>query len=262
MGSTHQSALRQLILPLWLLLLAAPRLSGQELSAREIVQKMDTLLRGKSSYTKMKITIYNPDWSKPRVMEFYAYESTEDKKAFIRITSPPRDQGTGFLKIEYNLWMYLPATERVMKIPPSMMHQSWMGSDFSNDDLVKESSLVNDYEQKITGVETDPEQGKVFQLELLPKPSAQVVWGKILLRVREQGFVPLREQYFDEQGRLVNEMTFSQVQEIGGRTLPTVWEMHSTTKPGHRTVLELREAEFNLAIPPGTFTEKNLKTRN
>ncbi len=235
---------------------------GQELTADEIVKKMDELLRGESSYMKMKMTLENPDWSSPRVLELLAYEQTADHKAFIRITAPARDQGTGFLKIGYNLWMYIPATEKVTKIPPSMMHGSWMGSDFTNDDLVKESSIVNDYTHRLLGTEDDPAAGKVYKLELVPKPGAAVVWGKILAWVSVEKYLPVKEQFFDEQGRLVSEMIYSQVKDLGGRMMPTLWEMRPADKPGHKTRIELLDGRFNFKIEPGVFTEKNLKSKN
>ena len=235
---------------------------SQELSAEEIVQKVDELLRAETNYFKMKMIIYNPDWSKPRQLEMFGYESKKDEKAFIRITAPARDRGTGFLKIGYNLWMYIPRTERVIKIPPSMMHQSWMGSDFTNDDLVRESSIVKDYVHKIVKIEDHPEKGKIYVLELTPKPGAAVVWGKILLWIWDQGFIPLKEQFFDEEGRLINELIFSEIKEMGGRKIPTRWEMRSMTKPGHRTVMIVEEAKFNIKISPVIFTEKNLKSKN
>jgi len=236
--------------------------SGDELNAEELVKKIDDLLRGESSYMEMKMTVSNPDWARPRSFEMYAYESKVGEKAFIRITAPPRDRGCGFLKIGYNLWMFIPRTERVMKIPPSMMHQSWMGSDFTNDDLVRESSIVNDYKHRIIESADHPEGGKVYNLELLPKPDAPVVWGKILLWVWDKGFIPTREQFFDEEGRMINEMIFSEIKQMGGRRIPTLWEMRSMTKPGHKTILELTEAKFDMEIDPGIFTEKRLKKKN
>jgi outer membrane lipoprotein-sorting protein len=243
-------------------LLIAPAVSAQSLSADELVVKMDSLLRGKSSYMKMRMTIYNPDWSGPRELEMFAYETVKDSKSFIRITAPARDRGSGFLKIGYNLWMYVPATEKVMKIPPSMMHESWMGSDFTNDDLVKESSVVKDYDHKILKVDDNPQGGKTYSLELIPKPNAPVVWAKILVWVWDQGFIPLKEQYFDESGKIVDEMIFSEIKEMGGRKLPSKWEMRSMTKPGHKTEFLITEARFDIDIDPGIFTEKNLKSKN
>jgi len=245
-----------------LLLFPFPNTSAQTLTADELVRKMDELLRGETSYSKMKMLIYNPDWPGPREIEMSAYESVKDSKSFIRIIAPARDRGTGFLKIGFNLWMYVPATERVMKMPPSMMHESWMGSDFTNDDLVRESSIVKDYEHKLIGVDDHPEAGKTYKLELVPKPGAAVVWGRILVWVWDQGFVPLKQQYFDEQGKMISEMIFSGLKPMAGRKIPTVWEMHSMTKPGHKTVFQIEQMEFDLKIDPGIFTEKNLKSKN
>jgi len=162
-------------------------LKAQSLSAEELVKKMDQLMRGESSYSRMRMSIHNPDWSKPRELEMFAYEDKNQEKFFIRITAPARDRGTGFLKIGKNLWMFVPGTERVMKIPPSMMRESWMGSDFTNDDLVRESSLVKDYIPKIITTETHPQGGMIYQLELVPKPESAIIWGKILVWVWDQG---------------------------------------------------------------------------
>jgi outer membrane lipoprotein-sorting protein len=249
---------------LFSVLISAAEKPDKELSADELVRKIDKLLRGQNSYMDMKMTVHNPDWSRSREFEMYAYDSRKDEKAFIRITSPARDRGTGFLKIGYNLWMYVPRTEKVMKIPPSMMHQSWMGSDFTNDDLVRESSIVDDYNHEIIEVKDHQEGGREYRLELLPKPDAPVVWGKIILWVwdREDVLVPTRQQFFDESGRMINEMIFSDMKEMGDRTIPARWEMRSMTKPGHRTVLEIREAKFNIEVSPGTFTERNLKSKD
>ena len=235
---------------------------GQMLTADEVVAKMDALLRGETSYMKVKMTMYNPDWSGPRELEMFAYETVKDSRSFIRITEPARERGTGFLKIGYNLWMYMPAAEKVMKIPPSMMRDSWMGSDFSNDDLMHESSIVRDYEHKIINLADHQQGGKVYQVELLPKPNAPVVWGKILVWVWDQGFIPLKEQNFEESGKMVDEMIFSEVREMGGRKLPSKWEMRSMTKPGHKTELLITEVKFDIDINSGIFTEKNLKSKN
>jgi len=237
-------------------------LKAQSLGAEELVKEMDELMRGESSYSQMRMRIHNPDWSKPRELEMFAYEDKLQEKFFIRITAPARDRGTGFLKIGKNLWMFVPGTERVMKIPPSMMRESWMGSDFTNDDLVRESSLVKDYIPKIITTEAHPEGGTIYQLELVPKPESAIIWRKILVWVWDRGYLPLREQFFDEQNKPVNEIVFSQVKKMSGREIPTVWEMRSLTKPGHKTTLELLEIKFDLKIEPGIFTERNLKSRN
>jgi outer membrane lipoprotein-sorting protein len=239
-----------------------PGLKAQTLTADELVAKMDALMRGSTSYSKMKMSIENPDWSSPRQIEMFAYESVTDSKSFIRITAPASDRGSGFLKIGFNLWMFVPATERVMKMPPSMMHDSWMGSDFTNDDLVRESSIVKDYTHAIKDVTDNPAGGKTYEVELIPKPNAPVVWGKIVAWVSDQGFTPLKEQYFDEQGKLVNEIIFSEVKDFGGRKIPSTWEMRSMTKPGHKTIIHIVEMKFDLKIDPGIFTEKNLKSKD
>jgi len=266
-----------------LLFLAAPvAFSGEEAAAggaeinatktapqydpAEIIKKMEELMRGDSNYSEMKMTISNPEWPAPRVYAMKSWEDRKNDKSFIRITEPATERGKAFLKAGNVFKVYIP-TERENKpitIPPSLMLQPWMGSDFSNDDLVHESSMIDDYDQVVEGVEQDAQGVKLIKLRLDPKPAAAVVWGKIVVWVRAEDFIPVREVYYDEDGVMIREMTMSQIKEMSGRKLPTVWEMKSLEpdKKGRKTVLELDKIEFDVPIDPSTFTDKNLTRRD
>jgi len=156
------------------------------------------------------------------------------------------------------MWNYLPNIERTIKMPPSMMLQPWMGSDFTNDDLVKQSSAVDDYTQRILRTET-AEGAVAYVVEALPKPDAAVVWGRILYWVRKADFIPLKQEYYSERGELVRVMTFSEVRPMGGRTMPTKWEMRPSDKPGNATTIVVRSALFDGAIEAEIFTQRNLQ---
>ena len=176
-------------LVLFILLLGSISLA---LDVKEIIQKSDDLMRGKTSYGELIMETRTPRWTRSISMQSWSEGTT---KSFILITAPVRDKGTTFLKINNEMWQYVPKVEKIIKIPPSMMLQSWMGSDFTNDDLVRESSIVEDYNCKLLA-----EEPARYKIELIPKPDAAVTWGKIIYYIAKVTFVPLRADFYDEEG--------------------------------------------------------------
>ena len=232
-------------------------LAAQEISGRDVVDRAEKALWGKTVQAQLTMTVTTPRWQ--RTLELQS-SMDRPRRSFIRILAPAKEAGIGSLRIDTEMWNYLPAVERTIKIPPSMLTQSWMGSDFTNDDLVKESSLVDDYTQRIIG--TDSAGGAaVYVIELLPKPEAAVVWGRIVFRVRKADFLPVREEFYDERGTLVRVMTFSDVRPLGGRTIPTKWELRSITKPGNFTTIVMKSATYDAPIADEIFTQRNLTKR-
>jgi outer membrane lipoprotein-sorting protein len=232
-----------------------PAYSEEELTAKEIVKRMDQLLRGRTSVGTYEMTVTTPNWERTLRMDAWS-EGIE--KTFIRITSPAKEAGVGSLRIETNMWDYLPKVERIMKIPPSMMMQPWMGSDFTNDDLVKESSVVKDYTHELLGVEKIA-TFDAHKIGLTPKPEAPVVWGKIIAYVRTSDFVPLREEYYTEKGKLVRVLTFSDIKRMDDRVIPTTWLMQPVDEPGKHTMLKIERIVFYQPILEDIFTLENLK---
>jgi len=156
------------------------------------------------------------------------------------------------------MWNYLPNVERTIKIPPSMMLQPWMGSDFTNDDLVKQSSVLDDYTHTVLAVA--PADGQpAWQVEAVPKPDAAVVWGRVVYWVRKGDFVPLKQEFYDERGELVRVLSFSDVRSIGGRRLPTRWEMRPQGKPANYTAVVLKNAVYDQPIDAEVFSQRNLQ---
>ncbi|HUT55125.1 MAG TPA: outer membrane lipoprotein-sorting protein [bacterium] len=244
---------------------AAPADLGKY-DANAIIAKVQELMRGDSNYSEMKMTIYNPDWPGPRAYEMKSWEDKVSNRSFIRIISPASERGKAFMKDGNVFKVYIP-TERENKpltIPPSMMLQSWMGSDFSNDDLVHESSEINDYDHKVIGLDQGESGELLVKVEFTPKPEAPVVWGKIVTWVRVEDYIPVRYVYHDEDGTAVREMDLTAIKEMGGRKLPTVWEMKSLEpdQKGRRTLIEIEKIEFDIKIDPSTFTDKNLTRRD
>ena len=243
-----------------LLVLAQPPIQtclSQEPTGHEIVERVESLLWGKTLQAQLEMTITTPRWQRTVSLQTWI---ERPRRSFIRILAPAKEAGIGSLRIGAEMWNYLPSIERTIKIPPSMMMQPWMGSDFTNDDLVKESSLVNDYEHRVLGME--PRGGAVvYVVEAVPKPDAAVVWGRILIRARQADFVPVSEEFYDERGKLVRVMTFSDVRSLGGRVIPTRWEMRPTAKPGNWTAVVLKSARYDAPVDADIFSQRNLQKR-
>lgn len=232
-----------------------PFATAQQPTGHEIVERVENLLWGKTLVADIEMRVTTPRWQRTVSMRTWM---ERPRRSFIRILAPAKEAGIGSLRIGAEMWNYLPAIERTIKIPPSMMLQPWMGSDFTNDDLVKESSLVNDYEHRILDVET-ADDVPVYVVEAVPKPNAAVVWGRIVLRVRKADFIPLAQEFFSERGERVRVMTFSEVRSVGGRIIPTKWEIRPTAKPQNWTSITLKRAVYDAPIDAEVFTQRNLQ---
>jgi len=234
-------------------MLTASVVFGQ--TANEIIQKADDKMQGKSNRSVMKMTIVRPDWKREITMKGWAMGR---EYSLILITAPARDKGQAFLKRTKEMWNWQPSIDRVIKLPPSMMLQSWMGSDFTNDDLVKESSVVNDYTQTLDGDSTI--NGiSVYKIVLVPKPDAPVVWGKVISYIDKKEYNQLLVYYFDEEDVLVNTMILSAIKNMGGRLLPTRMEMIPADNPNQKTVIEYQELEFDIGLDESFFSMQNMK---
>ena len=176
--------------------------ANAQLSAYDIIKKAEDNMRGQQAYGEMKMTIQRPKWTREITMKSW---SKGDDYSLVVITAPARDKGTAFLKRGQEIWNWQPSIDRSIKMPPSMMMQSWMGSDFTNDDLVRQSSLVTDFEHELKGEEAI-EGRNCYIVELIPKPDAAVVWGKVVMWVDEVDFLELKIEFFDEDDYLVNTM--------------------------------------------------------
>ena len=240
------------------LLAVRPALATDDKSAHDRVERMIHKMRGHINVSEYEMTVQRPAWS--RSVKMRIWDDRTRKRVFVRITDPAKDNGTSFLRLDYNLWNYLPSVEKVLKIPPSMMLQPWMGSDFTNDDLVKESSYIDDYDHQ--QVAKEQRDGlSLVKIEMIPHPQAPVVWGKVIYWVREQDDLPVEQQFLDEKGQLIKRLLFTDFKTLDGVLLPTHWEMSAVLKPGQKTTLQLQSIDFDPspAIPESTFTERNLR---
>ncbi len=232
---------------------AAMPAAGQD--ATEIVRRSDQNMRGESSVAEMVMTIVRPTWQRTVSLKSW---SRGTELSLILITSPARDAGTAFLKRSSEIWNWVPNIGRTVKMPPSMMMQSWMGSDFTNDDLVRESSIVNDYTHRFVGDSTIAGMA-CHKIELIPKPDAPVVWGKVLMWISKADYLQLRAEFYDEDAYLVNVMTGSDVKTFDGRKIPSRMEMIPSGKPGHKTVMEYRSLDFDTGIGEDFFSVQNMR---
>ena len=228
---------------------------GHSQDAKEIVRKSDELIKSKSSYAEVTMTVVKTDWSRTIGMKMWALEPDY---AIIYITEPARDKGSVTLKRKKEVWNWIPAAQKVIKIPPSMMLQSWMGSDFTNDDLVKESSVVNDYTHTIVG-EENFNGYDCYKIVSVPKPDAGVVWGKLLIWVAKNEYFQFKVEFFDEDDFIVKTYLGDDIKEMGGRIIPTYWEMIPMDKPGEKTVFIYNKIEFNFNVDESFFSERNMK---
>ena len=224
-------------------------------TAEEIIKKAEDVIKGESAYGIVEMKVETPDYTRVLKMESWW---VGNEKALITVLSPKKEEGNKTLKIGNEMWNYLSNTETTIKIPPSMMLQSWNGSDFTNDDIVRESNLADDYTQKVIAEETIKEE-LCWKIELIPKPDAPVVWGKLYYWVRQKDYIPSVIQYIDEKGKLIRYLVFSDIREMDDRTIPAKWEMFNEIKEGHSTTFKILEMEFNIDIPERIFSFQELE---
>lgn len=224
--------------------------------AKEIVKKAHEITLGKTSKSTMTMEIVRPEWTRSVSMQSW---SMGTDYYIIYIMSPARDKGQVFLKRENNMWNWIPSIGRMIKIPPSMMMSSWMGSDFNNDELMKESSLVKDYTHQFIG-EEDIENYPCYKIELTPLPSAPVVWGKVVLWISKDKSFTLKSEFYDEDDQLINIQTASEIKTFGDRELPSYMEMIPMNKKGQKTSLRIEKAHYNIKdINEKMFSQQMMK---
>jgi len=224
-------------------------------NAKEIVTKAENNIHGLSSVAEMTIQIIRPSWT--RSMSVKAWTKGEQYSLMV-VTAPAKDAGTVFLKRVKEIWNWLPSIERTVKLPPSMMAQSWMGTDFTNDDLVKASSRIDDYTHKIVG-DSMIAGRKCWKIEMIPLPEAAVVWSKVNMWVDHKDYLELRMEFYDEDNKLVNILQCSDIKNIGGRLLASKMEMIPAEKKGQETVIIYNSAIFDKPLGDDIFTTENMK---
>ncbi|MEL7531477.1 MAG: outer membrane lipoprotein-sorting protein [Bacteroidota bacterium] len=224
--------------------------------AAAIIKKAEEVRRGiESSQSEMTMTIVRPKWTRSMSMKSW---SKGDDYALIVVTAPAAEEGSATLKRSDEVWSYIPKVGRTIKLSRSMMSQNWMGSDLTNDDLVREVSLITDYEHKILKDSTI-EGRKCWKIELIPHEDVAVVWGKVHMFVDQKDYLQMRTESFDEDGYLVNVMQASQIKTIGGRAYTAKMEIIPVEEEGNKTILEYTSLKFDVPLDDTFFSVQNLK---
>lgn len=248
---------KQIILKLLFFILAILSFfTGFAQDAKEIVKTADKKMRGTTMEAEMVIKTTRPTWS--REMSCKVWMKSNDL-AMILIQSPAKDKGIAFLKRKKEVWNWMPSLERNIKLPPSMMTQSWMGTDFTNDDLVKESSVVEDYTHTIIG-DTVIQNRSCYLIQMLPKPTAAVVWSKVLICIDKKDFMELHSAFYEEDGKLINTMNSYDVKMMDGRLIPTRFEMIPADKKGQKTEMIYKSIRYNKPIEDNFFSMEKMQT--
>lgn len=224
-------------------------------TAEEIIRRAEDSVKGETSHGIAEMTVVTPDYTRTMKMESWW---VGNDKALILILEPKKEAGNKTLKIKNEMWNYLKNTETTIKIPPSMMLQSWNGSDFTNDDLVRDSNLNNDYFQELDG-EEELDGEPCWRIKLTPRPEAPVVWGKLLYWVRKSDYLPARVDFYDEGDRLVRHLQYSDYQLLHGRKLPMKWSMINNLKAGRQTDFRIIDMYFDVPISDRIFSFRELE---
>ncbi len=249
--------MKPILLSLTLALLAiSAATQAQTLSAIDIVRKADENQQGKSLYSEVRMTIVRPTWS--REVSFRSWSKGNDY-ALVLITAPAKDKGQAFLKRGKDLWNWVPSIDRMIKMSSSVMGQSWMGSDFTNDDMVRQSSIVNDYTHQLEKTEKVREFD-CYKVILTPKEHAPVVWGKVIMWITQTGFIELKTEFYDEDNSLINTIDGYDIQTYGTRRLPSRMEVVPADKPSHKTVMTTLSNDFDQPIEDTFFSQQNMKS--
>ncbi len=228
------------------------------IDATEIIRRSEETVRGDSQISSVEIIIKTRRWT--RTLAMNSWENRLEKRSFSEITAPEKDAGNRFLLIDQEMRQYVPKLKKDIKISPSMMLQAWMGSDFTNDDIIKESSITRDYFHSMDGGET-VNGHQCYKIILKPKPDAAVVWGKIVYYARKSDYLPVREEFYNEHGVLKKFMTCSDFRTMDNRVIPTAYRMETAGKEDRYTEMIIKSVKFNQRIPASVFTLQNLKRR-
>lgn len=228
---------------------------AQAQDVKDILLKMEEVMRGEVLYSEMTMTIVRPRYE--REVSIRSWIKGRDY-SMILITAPSRDRGTTFLMRGNNIWNYDPRIDRTTRMPSSMMAQSWMGSDFTNDDLVRDSDIIEDYDHRV--LRTEAYEGReCYVIESIPKPESAIVWGKVKMWIAEDSYIQLRMEQYDQRDRLVNEIQFDEIRNFGERELPSRMTVYPVDKENHKTILFYQKMDFEIDIDEGFFSLENMQ---
>jgi outer membrane lipoprotein-sorting protein len=243
-----------LVLLLVVPLASAQEQSDHELDATQIVRDAINHWRGVSSYTEMSMLIHRPDWE--RKMTMRAWTKGEDQ-SLVRVIDPAKDRGNGTLTDKNSMWSFSPKVNRVIKVPSSMMGQSWMGSDFANKDIAKADDIIDQYDHTLLSV-TEDDDITIYEIQSVPHEEAAVVWGREVMRIRADKVVT-RHDFYDQDDELVKTLESLEIGEMGGRTIAIRQRMHEIETPDEWTEIQVNSVDYEIDVPDSTFTLSSLR---
>jgi len=226
--------------------------ASNEKKALDLLEKVEDMYRSSSSYAELSMLIETPHWKRTLTMEAW---SKGEENSFIRILSPRKDAGITTLKLENEMWNYFPKINKTIKVPPSMMMGSWMGSDFTNDDLVREHRLTEEYDLKL--IETDNH----YQIILIPKEETATVWAKIDMLINKKNLLPFKQTYYDEADKPIRVMEYQDIKDFGGHLLPATMVMTPLNKSDHKTIVTYEKLDLDITVDDSQFSLRELKKR-
>lgn len=237
-----------------LVLAASMPAAAEQRDARQIVRDAVDHWRGLTSYTEMKMVIHRPDWERSMTMRAW---TKGQEQSLVRVIEPKKDRGNGTLTDENSMWTFSPKVNRVIKVPSSMMAQSWMGSDFSNKDIARADDIIDQYDHTILGSE-EVDGIVVYEIESIPHEDAAVVWGREVLKIREDHVV-LEHAFYDQDGALIKQLVSLDVGEMGGRTIAKRQRMVKTDSPEEWTEISVIDVEYEVDLKDSLFTLSSLR---
>jgi len=229
---------------------------AQQPTAKEIVKKAYDLMQGKTNESVITMTIVRPTWQ--RSISFKTWGKGNEFSLAL-VTDPAKEKGQVFLKRKNEIWNWVPSIQRMIKLPASMMSQGWMGSDFTNDDLLKAASIVEDYEHTLLGSEVCNDV-ECYKIKLVPKPNAAIVWGSLIKWISKKGYMQIKTEFYDEDNQLVKTESASIIKNMSDRDIPTHFEIIPADKPGNKTEVDLEKVVFDKQIDDSYFSQQNMKS--
>jgi len=221
---------------------------------RELIRAAMNHWRGVTSYSDMTMTVHRSDWQRSMSMQAW---TQGDKESLVRVTKPKKDSGSGTLILDQNMWTFSPKINRIIKVPSSMMGQSWMGSDFSNKDISKSTDIIDQYDHRLISTSTTQDH-RLYTIESIPHEDAAVVWGREILVIRDD-FVMMRQEFWDQDGILVKAMDALEVTLMDGREIATRVRMKKLATPDEWTDMTVNAIDFDIQLAPNIFTLSNLR---
>lgn len=243
--------------PLLFVALLCASLSTRAVTVEELIRHIDDLWRGDTSQATMTMAVKTQRYERTMTMESW---SRGKEYSLVVIREPVKDRGIATLKVKNNIWNYLPKINRVTKVPSSMMSGSWMGSHFTNDDLVKDSSFEADYDSKLS-FEGERDGNAIYEITSIARPDAAIVWGKVVTLIDQKTLAPFESRYYDEQGELIRTISFDQLERVGKRTVPMRMRLQPMDKPDESTVIVYDEIQFGVPLAASFFSLRSLQQR-